>query len=72
MSKLADVQKWMTFLGWSQGGAPGAVKTQYGGTVIARYGDADWIKDVEEACAKSERQAVRSEIERRELLRAKG
>lgn len=70
MAALEKVKSWMTFFGWTNGGSPGAVKTEYGGTVVARYGDANWIKDAEEASAKVERAALVAEIARREDLRS--
>ena len=69
MRALDDVKRWMKFMGWTNDGGPGAVKLAYGGTVIARHGDKMWTEDVEEACAKAERQHIIAEIERREALR---
>ena len=66
MSTLAEVKSWMQFYGWRDGGGPGSVKLAYGGSVVAKHGDAQWVKDVEEACAAIEREAARREIERRE------
>lgn len=69
MSVLTDIQKWMTFFGWSNGGNPGSAKRDTEGNIIARHGDATWIADVEEACASAERAAARLELERRDALR---
>ena len=57
MARLDRVQKWMTFFGWTRGGGPGAVKTQYGGTVVGRHGDDVWNTDVISACIRDERDA---------------
>lgn len=69
MAVLNKVKSWMRFMGWTQDGGPGAVKLAYGGTVVARHGDATWIADTEEACANVEREAIIAEIERREAMR---
>ena len=50
MSTLRDVKSYMEFWGWTSGGAPGSVKQDAGGGVIARHGDAAWIEDVQKAC----------------------
>lgn len=50
MSALQDVKSYMEFWGWRNGGGPGSVKVAYGGSVIAKHGDATWIADVEKAC----------------------
>lgn len=70
MAALDCVKKWMTFIGWTEGGGPGGVKTEYGGTVIARHGDATWIKDVQDSCDRDVADKPRAELERREVLRA--
>lgn len=69
---LEAVKSWMKFFGWTNDGAPGAVKTVYGGTVVAHYGDETWIKDVQEAIDKAERQRLISEIEHRERIKGFG
>jgi hypothetical protein len=48
---LRDVKSYMEWWGWTDGGSPGSVKKDYDGHVIARHGDAQWIRDVDEACA---------------------
>ena len=50
MSTLRDVKSYMEFWGWTSGGAPGSVKQDAGGGIIARHGDAVWIEDVQKAC----------------------
>lgn len=62
---LDNVKRWMTFYGWKNGGAPGSTKVIHGYSVVAQYGDATWIKDVEEACRQDERDQIVAEIERR-------
>lgn len=66
---LKDVQSWMSFMGWTNGGQPGSIKTDAAGQQCAAHGDNTWVKDVEDACAKCQRAAVVKEIERRELNR---
>lgn len=68
MTALDDVKKWMWFIGWTDGGAPGAVKHDADGTVVARAGDITWVTDIEECCAKSERAMIVAEIERRATI----
>jgi hypothetical protein len=48
---LRDVKGYMEFWGWTNGGGPSAIKFDESNNIIAHYGDAIWIKDVEEACA---------------------
>lgn len=55
MNALADVKSYMNFWGWTNHGGPGGVKHDVEGRVIARHGDATWIKDVDEACATLDR-----------------
>lgn len=66
---LKEVKSWMSFFGWTEGGAPNSVKHDADGKVIANAGDATWIKDVEDCCQRVERQKIVEEIERRERLR---
>jgi hypothetical protein len=68
MAALDSVKSWMNFWGWSEGGGPGAVKRDIAGEAIAVHGDATWLKDVELASEKVERQAVIAELERRDAL----
>jgi len=51
MSALADVKSYMEFWGWTNGGAPGSVKHDDEQRIVARYGDTNWIADVDKACA---------------------
>ncbi len=60
MGALDDVKSYMEFWGWSNGGEPGSVKRDADGQVIARHGGAQWIADVERACATLERLASRA------------
>jgi hypothetical protein len=68
MDTLKEVKSWMNWWGWTDGGAPGSVKKDADGKVVAHHGDATWIDDVQEACDASQRQAARDEIERRAAL----
>jgi hypothetical protein len=63
---LDDVKSWMTWMGWTDGGGPGSQKLDADGQPQARHGDAIWIADVQEACAKAERENIKAEIERRD------
>jgi hypothetical protein len=65
---LRDVKEWMTFLGWTHDGGPGAVKHDWEGKKVAGHGDATWIADVDDVLGKIEREKARAEIARRELL----
>lgn len=49
MASVEAVKTWMAFFGWSNGGAPGAIKTVYGRSIVAYYGDDTWKSDVQEA-----------------------
>jgi hypothetical protein len=51
MNALDEVKSYMEFWGWSNGGGPGSVKRDADGMIIAEHGGAEWIKDVDEACA---------------------
>lgn len=62
MAKVADIESWMTFFGWTNNGRPGAVKCAYGGTVIARHGDAVWNADVNSAIIRVERDKHKGRI----------
>lgn len=50
LTALDDVKGYMEFWGWSAGGAPGSVKQDDDGRIIALYGDAQWVADVQRAC----------------------
>jgi hypothetical protein len=67
MAKLKNVQSWMNWWGWSDGGNPGSVKRDAEGNVTARHGDAQWQRDVEYACYRADKhemdQATMDEIE---------
>ena len=65
MKVLDEVQSWMNFMGWSDGGNPGSVKRGDTSQIIARHGDSVWIADVQEAIEKTERAAAVAELERR-------
>ena len=67
MAALGGVKKWMSFMGWTNSGGPGGVKLAYGGTVIARHGDATWIDDVQAACDRDTADKARIELERRAI-----
>jgi hypothetical protein len=45
---LRDVQGYMEFWGWTNGGGTNSVKIE-DGRVIASHGDAMWIEDVSKA-----------------------
>jgi hypothetical protein len=49
-ASLDAVKSYMGTRGWSDGGGPGSVKRDAHGKVVAGYGDATWIADIEEAC----------------------
>jgi hypothetical protein len=66
MGTLDEVKKWMTFFGWTDGGAPGSVKRDAGGRQVTAHGTSEWIKDMEDACERVERTAILAEIERRD------
>jgi hypothetical protein len=55
MNTLSEVKSYMEWWGWTHGGEPGSVKRDASGEVTARHGDAQWIADVEKACATLER-----------------
>lgn len=69
MSTVDKVASWMRSFGWPQGGWPGDFKRDANGAVIAAAGDNTWINDMEEACAKVERDAIIAELERRDRER---
>lgn len=50
MSALRDVQGWMIFYGWTDGGGPGSVKMDANNMQVASHGDARWQRDVEYCC----------------------
>lgn len=50
------VKSWMRFLGWTNEGAPGAVKKTCDGAVIGKHGDAVWNADVDHAIKQIERE----------------
>ncbi len=50
MSALKEVKSYMEFWGWTDGGGPGSTKLGLRGEVLARHGDANWVRDVENAC----------------------
>lgn len=66
---LEEVKSWMGFMGWTDGGQPGSVKKDAAGQRIAGHGDGTWVRDVEDACERTERAAIVREIERREHSR---
>ena len=41
------VKSWMTWWGWTNGGAPGSARLDAYGGIIARHGDKTWQADVE-------------------------
>lgn len=47
--KLDAVMRWMTYFGWTDGGAPGSVKRDVDGKVIGRHNDYIWDQDVADA-----------------------
>lgn len=53
---LADVKSWMTFLGWSNGGGPGATKG------ASKHGGAEWIKDTDHALDQIEHERAREAL----------
>lgn len=65
-STVSKVGKWMAFFGWSDEGRPGSHKIDVTCKVVAHHGDSTWIADVEDACARIERQAIRDELEERD------
>lgn len=69
MSVLKEVKSWMQFWGWTDGGNPHSVKHDADGKVIAKHGDATWIRDVQDACERISRAEIRAELERREMER---
>lgn len=66
---LDEIKRWMTFIGWTDGGNPGSVKKDAHGMTIAAHGDATWIEDVQDCCARAERAAAIAELERRASLK---
>jgi hypothetical protein len=70
VNTIQKVWRWMSFLGWSEEGRPGSRKTDGAGKIVAHHGDITWVSDVEDACARIERQAIRDELEKREREKA--
>jgi acyl-CoA reductase-like NAD-dependent aldehyde dehydrogenase len=64
MSGVDEVKSWMSFYGWDNGGAPGSVKRDADGQVIARHGYEEWSADVEKAIEAVKRERERWERER--------
>lgn len=69
MDTLKEIRSWMNFMGWSDGGNPGSFKRNADGSIVARHGDTTWINDVQDACDRTEREAAKAEVLRRENLR---
>lgn len=66
---LSKVMSWMRFFGWTGDGGPGSVKHNADDHTIARHGDATWVKDVEDACTRADREVIIEELERRDRER---
>lgn len=62
MSALRDVQGWMSFFGWTDGGGPGSVKMDACNVQVASHGDARWQQDVEYACYRAEQAKQNSDL----------
>lgn len=54
---LKEVQSWMGFYGWEDGGRPGSTKRDGKGRVVASHGDETWDGDVSDAIVTIERLA---------------
>ena len=66
MSDILDgVKIWMRYIGWTDGGAPGSTKRDADDTVIAHYGDATWIENVQSCVDRVMAQKAKAELERR-------
>jgi hypothetical protein len=63
---IREVKSWMRFFGWEQGGTPGDVKRSSDGLLLARAGDGTWVRDIEDALDRIERQEITDELERRD------
>jgi hypothetical protein len=59
MNALNDVKSYMEFWGWTNGGNPGSIKHDVEKKIVAYYGDATWIDDVQRACDTLKRLADR-------------
>lgn len=60
MSALKEVKSYMEFWGWTDGGGPGSVKLGVKGETLAKHGDGNWARDVENACNTIQRIADRA------------
>lgn len=54
---LKEVQSWMEFYGWENGGRPGSAKRDAKGRQIASHGDETWNGDVSDAIVTIDRLA---------------
>lgn len=62
---LDGIKSWMSFEGWTDGGAPGSTKLDADRKVVARHGDKTWTEDVERCCDRVAAAQAKAELERR-------
>lgn len=53
---LSQVKRWMTFFGWTNEGGPGSVKRDADDRIVARFQDATWCVDLDEAQRHADRE----------------